>query len=266
MGVLHFVEGVGQLDDLAAAAGDRHVRCIVFARHDVAGRTDHLRHRVQQPDHRPGHEAAQHQADGGHHGLGPLHPAAEGGHLSVGALGVRDGGVQQLLGVLAQVAAAGQDLVVVEPGGSGIVAGADGSFQLFHKGGVAFIGGAHGAVEQIFFLAHGLEAAVDAPQPGVGGGKRAVQPVEQGVGVAVLPAVIAKDGQPALHAALKPADGVELAHLVVQPLHHGAGLIKAEKDLDGQCQQKGSQPQRDALLQRHGTMHRFPSLAKNFSR
>lgn len=67
-------------------------------------------------------------------------------------------------------------------------------------------------------------------------------------------------------AALEPADGVELAHLVVQPLHHGAGLIKAEKDLDGQCQQKGSQPQRDALLQRHGTMHRFPSLAKNFSR
>lgn len=74
---------------------------------------------------------------------------------------------------------------------------------------------------------------------------------QQLVRVPIFPAVIAQGSQAPLHPILKAADGVEPAHLVIQFPQHGAGLVEAEKDLCRQRQQKGRQPQRDPLFQRH---------------
>nr|VDS02410.1 hypothetical protein [uncultured organism] len=144
--MFHPVEGIGQLADLIVLLGHRHIGGIVPARNDLLRRTDHLLHRPQQPQHRPHHHAAQHQADHRHDRLGPLDPAAQGRDLGVGALRIRDRRVEQLLGVLTQIAAAGRHLVVVELRRPGIVPCPDGFFQLLYQRRVALIGGADGVV------------------------------------------------------------------------------------------------------------------------
>ena len=142
-GMLHPVEGIGQLADLIVFPGHRHIGGVVPARNDLLRCADHLLHWPQQPQHRPRHHAAQHQANHRHDRLGPLDPAAQGRDLGVGALRIGDGRVEQLLGILAQIAAAGRHLVIVELCCPGIVPCPDGFFQLLYQHRVALVGGTY---------------------------------------------------------------------------------------------------------------------------
>ena len=255
-GVLHVVEGVRQLAHLVLPR-HRDVRGLQLPPDDGPRCPDHLLHRGQQPHEGPCHHQTQHKAQPHHHRLGPLDPAAEGRHRGVGALCVGDGGVQQLLGVLPQIAAAGRDFFVVELGRRSVLPGGDLSPQLLHKGGVAVIGGADGTVQQVLLLTHRVQAAVDAPQPRIGNGKGTVQLCQQCIGVAVLPAVVIQRCKAALHPVLKATDGVEVAHLVVQFPQHRAGLVKAQNDLSRQRGKKCRQTQHHPLLQRTLSMQDF---------
>ena len=82
-----------------------------------------------------------------------------------------------------------------------------------------------------------------------------MQLIQQLPRVAILPAVTFQRVQALLHAVLEPADGVEVAHLVVQFPQHGARLVKAQKDLGRQRHEKGRQTQADPLFQGHLSVH-----------
>ena len=120
--MLHVVESFGQLGHFRLT-GRRQVGRIELAPGDLPGGADHLLHRGQQRQHREGHDAAKRKAERHHAGLHPFHPVAEGRHGGVSPLSVGDGRVQQLLGVLAQIAAAGYDLIIVELGGFRVLTG-----------------------------------------------------------------------------------------------------------------------------------------------
>ena len=252
--MLHVVESFGQLGHFRLT-GRRQVGRVELAPGDLPGGADHLLHRGQQRQHREGHDAAQRKAERHHDGLRPFDPVAEGRHGGVSSLSVGDGRVQQLLGVLAQIADAGYDLIIVELGGFRVLTGGYRFFQLVHQCGVAVVGSGNGIVEQILLLTHSAKVALDAPEPCVGDGKGAVELLCQRFGVAVLPAVIFHGRKAPLHAVLEAADGVEVAHLVVQFPQHGAGLVKAQEYLPRQRQKKCRQAKTDLPLQGHPAPH-----------
>ena len=166
-----------------------------------------------------------------------------------------DSRVQQLLGVLAQIAAAGYDLIIVELGGFRVLTGGHRFFQLVHQCGVAVVGSGNGIVKQILLFTHSAKVALDAPEPCVGDGKGAVELLCQRFGIAVLPAVIFHGRKAPFHTVLEAADGVEVAHLVVQFPQHGAGLVKAQEYLPRQRQKKRRQAKTDLPLQGHPAPH-----------
>ena len=254
--VLHVVERLGQLPHLILM-GHRNVRGIKRPPCNGLRRTDQLLHRGQQPQHRQRHHAAQQQAEPDHHRLDPFDPVAQLRHPGVGLLRIGNGRVEQLLGVLTEIISAGSHLIVIELRRLRVAAGLDGRFQLLDQSRVAVKGGADRTVEQVLLLADRIQIAVDPPEPCVHGGKRPVQLLQQFVRIAVFPPVRIQRVQTLLHTVLKPADGVEVAHLVVQLPKHGIGLVEAQVDLRKQCQKECRQTEHHPLLQGHVPPHRI---------
>ena len=161
-------------------------------------------------------------------------------------------------GVLAQVIAAGHHLCIIQLGSCGIVAAEQVVFQLIQQAGVGLIDRIHCAVEHPLLIADAfqtVQAGTDAPEPCVAGGRCRLQPVNDLLRLAVLPAVVLQHGNRAFHTALKAADGVEVAHLVVQFPQHGAGLVKAQEYLPRQRQKKRCQAKTDLPFQGHPAPH-----------
>ena len=166
---------------------------------------------------------------------------------------------------MTQIASAGDDLIIVELGSLRVLAGGHRLFQLAHQRGVAAVGGGDGVVEQILLLADGANVALNAPEPRIGDRKGPVQFLGQRLGVAVLPAVVLHCRKALLHAVLEAADGVEVAHLVVQLPQHGAGLVKAQEYLPCQRQKKRRQAKADLPLQGHPAPHASALLTWYYS-
>ena len=261
--MLHLVERLRQPPHFILP-GHGQVGGVVAALRHLSRGLDHPLDGVQHPGHFQRHQAAQSQAEHAHHGLQPLDPVAEGRDGGVLLLPIGDGGVEQLLGVLAQIAAAGGDLVVIELGRLRLAARLQGRFQLADQRVVVLVGGADGPVEQILLLTDRVQIAVDPPQPGVHHRKGVLQLGEQSLAVAVLPAVILHGGKAPLHPVLEAADGIEIAHLLVQLAQHGVGLVKAEDDLCRQGRKKGRKAQADALLQVQLAVHGFSPFPPPF--
>ena len=76
-----------------------------------------------------------------------------------------------------------------------------------------------------------------------------LQPVNNFLRLAVLPAVVLQHGNRAFHTALKAADGVEAAHLRVLYCLHCSGLVAIERELHGKGRKKCCQTQAHALLE-----------------
>ena len=250
-GVLHDVEGLGQLSDLRLL-GQRDVRGVELTFANGAGGSDHLLHRREQThDHQTGN-AAQRHAQRHHHRLQHGDALVQGRDGGVGGLGILNGGFQQLQGVLAQVIAAGHHLCIIQLGSCGIVAAEQVVFQLIQQAGVGLIDRIHCAVEHPLLIADAfqtVQAGTDAPEPCVAGGRCRLQPVNDLLRLAVLPAVVLQHGNRAFHTALKAADGVEAAHLRVLYCLHCSGLVAIERELHGKGRKKCCQTQAHALLE-----------------
>ena len=254
--MLHAVEGLRQLADLRLL-GQRDIRGIELAAADGAGSLDHLRHRSQQPhDHQTGGTAQRH-AQCHHHDLHQGDPLAQLRDLGVSNLGVQNRGFQQLHGVLAQIPAADRDLVVVQLGSLCFLPTGKVAFQLFQQGVVAAVGGLHRAVQHPLLIADVLQAVhigSDAPQPCVTGGAGCLKLFQHFLGFAVFPAVRFQNADGAFHAALKAADGIKVAHLVVLHLLHCPCLIAVEGKLQCKGSKKSCQTQHHALLERNAAL------------
>ena len=255
-GVFHAVEGLGQLADLRLL-GQWDVRGIELAAADGAGGHDHLGDRRQQlHDHQTG-GAAQRHAQRHHHDLHQGDPLAQLRDLGVSSLRIQNGCLQQLQGVLAQVAAADRHLVIVQLRGPCILPAGKAAFQLLQQGAVAAISRFHRTVQHPLLVADVLQAihiGFDAPQPRVAGGAGCPELFQHFFGLAVFPAVGVQNADGAFHAALKPADGVEVAHLVVLHLLHRPGLIPVQRQLQRKGRKKGRQTQHHALLERNAAL------------
>ena len=254
--MLHAVEGLRQLADLRLL-GQRDVRGIELAAADSAGGLDHLRHRSQQlHDHQTG-GAAQRHAQCHHHDLHQGDPLAQLRDLGVSSLGIQDRGFQQLHGVLAQIPAADRDLVVVQLGSLCFLPTGKVALQLFQKGVVAAVGGLHRTVQHPLLIADVLQAVhigSDAPQPCVAGGAGRLKLFQHFLSLAVLPAVRFQNADGAFHTALKAADGVKVAHLVVLHLLHRPCLIAVQGKLQCKGSKKCCQAQHHALLERNAVL------------
>ena len=232
-GVLHAVERLRQLSDLRLL-GQRDVRGVELAAADGAGGLDHLRHRGQQlHDHQTG-GAAQRHAQRHHHDLHQGDPLAQLRDLGISSLGIQNRRFQQLHSVLAQVPAADRHLVIVQLGRLCLLPAGKVALQLLQQGVVAAVGSFHRAVQHPLLLADVLQAVhvrSDAPQPRVAGGAGCPELFQHFLGLAVLPAVCFQNADGAFYTALKAADGVKVAHLVVLHLLHRPCLIAVQGKL-----------------------------------
>ena len=91
-----------------------------------------------------------------------------------------------------------------------------------------------------------------------------MQLTQQGLAVAILPAIVFHGGKALLHPVLEAADGVEVAHLLIQLAQHRVGLVKAEEDLSRQRRKKGRKAQADALFQVQLAVHDILPLPAAF--
>ena len=125
-------------------------------------------------------------------------------------------------------------------------------FQFFQQSGIGLVGGLNRAVQHPLLVAdvvQTVQARPDAPEPRVADRDRCLQPGDDFFALAVLPAVILQRGNGAFHTALKPADGVEAAHLLVLHRLHRPGLIPVEGDLHRKRRKECRKAQTDALLE-----------------
>ena len=160
-------------------------------------------------------------------------------------------------GVLAQIPAADRDLVVVQLGSLCFLPTGKVAFQLFQQGVVAAVGGLHRAVQHPLLIADVLQAVhigSDAPQPCVAGGAGCLKLFQHFLSLAVLPAVRFQNADGAFHTALKAADGVKVAHLVVLHLLHRPCLIAVQGKLQCKGRKKCCQTQHHALLERNAVL------------
>ena len=250
-GMLHDIEGFRQLGDLRLFwHGD--IRCVKLAAADSEGGRDHLLHRCQKAHDHHGRDAAKPHAECHHHRLQQLDALAQVGNSGIGGLGVQNGRLEQLQGVLPEIFAAGSSLCIVQPGSLGVIAAAQVIFQFFQQGGVGLIGGIHRTVQHPLLVAdviQTVQAGADAPEPRVADRDRCLQPGDDFFALAVLPAVVFQRGDRAFHTALKPADGVEAAHLLVLHSLHSPGLIPVEGDLHRKRRKECRKAQTDTLLE-----------------
>ena len=218
---------------------------------------DHLGDWGQQPhDHQTG-SAAQCHAQRHHHDLHQGDPLAQLRDLGISSLGVQNRGFQQLHGVLAQIPAADRDLVIVQLGCLCILPAGKAALQFLQQGAVAAVGGLHCAVKHPLLIADVLQAVhieSDAPQPCVAGGAGCLKLFQHFLGLAVLPAVRFQNADGTFHTALKPADGVKVAHLVVLHLLHRPCLIAVQGKLQRKGRKKSRQTQHHALLERNAAL------------